>query len=261
MGLNYDVRGEGPPVVLLHGIGSRWQVFEPILAALAAKHTVYALDLPGFGGSPADLSVTASPQGYAARVAAFLAENGIESPHVVGNSMGGGVALELGRMGVASRVTAFSPVGFWGRPGVLWCQGLVTGMRWAGIHAGGVLAKLAHPVPTRTVLLTAFYGRPAQVSPERAIADVQGLAGATMFTQARDAFTGYRYAATEPGQLPDIPVTVAWGTRDILLVHATQSRRARKLMPWARHVDLPGSGHLPFNDDPVLCAQLILEGG
>ena len=259
MTLNHDRRGDGPPLVLLHGIGSRWQVFEPVIDALALRHTVYSVDLPGFGGSAADPAVTASPGGYAERLVGFFAERGIDSPHVVGNSMGGGVALELGRMGVAGRVTAFSPVGFWHTPGRLWSQGLVTGMRWAGIYVDGLLARLAQPAPIRAVLLAAFYGRPTRVTPETAMADVRALAGATMFAEARDAFSGYRFAAADQGALPDIPVTVAWGTRDILLAHGPQSRRARRFIPYASHVDLPGCGHLPFNDDPELCAGTILD--
>jgi pimeloyl-ACP methyl ester carboxylesterase len=54
-------------------------------------------------------------------------------------------------------------------------------------------------------------------------------------------------------------VTIAWGTRDVVLVHRTQSARARKVFPFARHVDLPGCGHLPFSDEPAACARLVLE--
>ena len=63
--------------------------------------------------------------GYADWLVAFLAERGVERPHVVGSSMGGAVALELGRRGAASAVTAFAPAGFWDRPGRVWAQVLL----------------------------------------------------------------------------------------------------------------------------------------
>ncbi|MGW7792940.1 alpha/beta fold hydrolase, partial [Streptomyces tricolor] len=59
--------------------------------------------------------------------------------------------------------------------------------------------------------------------------------------------------------LPGLPVTVAWGTRDRLLVRR-QGVRAKQLIPHARLVRLPGCGHCPMNDDPALVARVILDG-
>ena len=102
MSLVHDRRGSGPPLVLVHGHGLRWQEWEPVLPALAAHHEVVALDLPGFGSSPLD-GTTPSPEGYAARVEEFWGELGLERPAVAGFSMGGGVALELARRGSVTR--------------------------------------------------------------------------------------------------------------------------------------------------------------
>jgi pimeloyl-ACP methyl ester carboxylesterase len=52
MSLAYDRRGAGEPLVLLHGIGSRWQIWSRTLDALAERHEVWAVDFPGFGASP-----------------------------------------------------------------------------------------------------------------------------------------------------------------------------------------------------------------
>lgn len=251
--------GSGSPVVLVHGIGSRWQVFAPILDRLAEHHEVIAIDLPGFGASPLVDGVAPGPHGYAAWLAGWLAAEGIERPHLVGSSMGGGIALELGRAGHAASVTAFSPIGFWGAPGLRWTQSMITTMRVAGRYASPVLGRaVEHPVG-RAALLSGFFGRPTHVAPEVARADVAALAAAPAFAAARADFARYRPAADAPGRLPDIPVTVAWGTRDVVLTHRTQSARARTVLPFARHVDLPGCGHLPFSDDPDACARLILE--
>lgn len=258
--ISLERRGSGDPIVLVHGIGSRWQCFEPILDRLAETHEVVAIDLPGFGASPLVDGVEPGPRGYATWLAGWLADNGIERPHVVGSSMGGGVGLELGRQGLASAVTAFSPVGFWGQPGLRWTQALLTGL-WLGARTSGPVLNrmIGHPAG-RMALLSNMFGHPTRVPPASARADLAALAAAPAFAAARHDFAGYVLSQDDdPGALADIPVTIAWGTRDVVLVHRTQSARAREVLPFARHVDLPGSGHLPFNDDPAACARLVLE--
>lgn len=257
----HDRRGRGAPVVLVHGIGSRWQVFEPVLDLLAdAGHETIALDLPGFGASPLLPGVEPGPRGYATWLAGWLAAEGIEQPHLVGNSMGGGIALELGRAGLAASVTAFSPIGFWGRPGARWAQGLVTTMRLAGRYARPVVDHAVENKAARGPLLAPFFGHPTRVDPDVARADVAALVAAPAFPAARASFGHYTLTrGDQPGGLADIPVTIAWGTRDVLLTHRTQSARARAALPGARHVDLPGCGHLPFADDPERCARVVLE--
>ena len=258
--ISLDRRGSGDPIVLVHGIGSRWQCFEPILDRLGESHEVIAIDLPGFGASPLEGGVRPGPRGYADWLARWLTDNGIERPHVVGSSMGGGVGLELGRRGLASAVTAFSPVGFWRTAGLRWTQSVVTTLRMGARSSGPLLGRLVeHPVG-RAALLSSMFGHPTRVSPEAARGDLAGLAGATAFQAARKDFGRYFFDAHgDPGHLPEIPVTIAWGTRDVVLIHRTQSARAREALPFARHVDLVGCGHLPFNDDPDTCARLVLE--
>ena len=261
MSISHFRAGTGAPVVLVHGIGSRWQVFEPILDRLARDNReVIAIDLPGFGATPPVDGVAPGPYGYAAWLASWLAAEGIERPHLVGNSMGGGIGLELGRQGVVASVTAFSPIGFWRAPGLRWTQGLLTAMRGASTVAAPVLERAVETKPGRAALLSPFFGHPTRVDPDTARADVAGLRDAAAFAAARAAFAGYTVRpGIDLGALRDIPVTVAWGTRDVLLTHRTQSARARAALPFATHVDLPGCGHLPFNDDPALCAEVVID--
>lgn len=261
MSVALDRRGAGSPVVLVHGLGSRWQVFSPVLDLIAdAGHETIAVDLPGFGGSPLAVGVTPGPRGYAAWLTAWLAAEGIERPHLVGNSMGGGIALELGRSGVAASVTAFSPIGFWRTPGLLWTQSLLTTLRGSATVARPVFHRAMGSSVARGALLAPLFGRPTLVDPDEARDDVDGLAGGAAFAAARDSFRDYAVRpGDDPGALAGIPVTVAWGTRDVVLTHRTQSARARAALPFARHVDLPGCGHLPFNDDPGLCTDVVLN--
>ncbi|MFI5497915.1 alpha/beta fold hydrolase [Nocardia asteroides] len=253
-------RGAGSPIVLVHGLGSRWQIFAPIIDLLATQYEVIAVDLPGFGASPAQLGLRPGPRGYADWLTGWLDTNDIQAPHVVGSSMGGGIALELGRTGVASAVTAFSPVGFYRQPGLRWVQGSLTAMRAVARVAGPALDRAVEHPAGRTALLSVMFGKPAQVTPQAARIDLAGLAGAASFADARDDFATYVLAAgDDPGALARIPVTVAWGTRDLVLTHRTQSARARAVLPFARHLDLPGCGHLPFSDAPDLCVRTILD--
>ena len=88
--------GDGPDMLLLHGLGATKSSFFDTAAALSRRYTVHALDLPGFGGSskPATAPYGAT---YAAKaVIGTMDALGIERAHLVGNSMGGRVAIEVG---------------------------------------------------------------------------------------------------------------------------------------------------------------------
>ncbi|WP_244970065.1 alpha/beta fold hydrolase [Nocardia cerradoensis] len=102
-----------------------------------------------------------------------------------------------------------------------------------------------------------MFGRPWALDTRTAVETVDGVLGAPGFRSALASFDHARLR--DGGRLDRIPVTIAWGNRDILLTYRTQSRRARQWLPQARHVTLPGSGHTPFYDDPAGCAKIILE--
>ena len=259
MSLNVERRGSGTPIVLIHGIGSRWQIFEPVMDALAVQHEVIAIDLPGFGASELCPGIEPGPYGFADWLEGWLAEEGITKPHVVGNSMGGGIALEMGRRGVAASATAFSPIGFWRTPGLVWTRLLLIALRSVAKVLDPILPALAAIPPLRAALIAGVIGHPFRVAKDVAVADARGLARASGFSRTLRRFPDYRLADTdEPGGLIDIPVTIAWGTRDVLLTYRTQSAHARRVLPFVRHVPIPTAGHVPFGDAPAVCADLIL---
>src|SRR5215204_5220054 len=105
--------GSGDPLLLIHGLGSQYQVWEPVMDRLAAEREVIGVDLPGFGQSPPlPDGVEADYAAMTDAVASFLDEIGWERPHVAGNSLGGWVALELAKRGRARSVAAIGPAGF-----------------------------------------------------------------------------------------------------------------------------------------------------
>ncbi|MGW8376832.1 alpha/beta fold hydrolase [Streptomyces sp. ODS28] len=252
----YERRGDGEPVVLLHGIGHHWQAWEPVLNVLSASHDVIAPDLPGFGVSPP------LPDGLSYEIdsvvpalAAAFEALGVRRPHVVGNSLGGLLALELGLHGHARSVTALSPAGFWVDWERRWAYGVLLGMR-AGAKSlpEPAVRLLARSAAGRAALTSSIYARPGRRSPEAVVAETRALREATGFAPTLAA--GRRPDALFDGDLAHIPVTVAWGDRDMLLLKR-QGIRAKKLLPHARLVRLRGCGHVPMNDDPATVARVI----
>jgi pimeloyl-ACP methyl ester carboxylesterase len=254
--LAYDRRGSGEPLVLLHGLGSRRKAWAPVVDIVARQREVVNIDLPGFGESPADEAGTRlTVSDHADRLQRFFAECGLERPHVAGNSTGGAIALELGRRRGVRSVTAFAPIGFWGRPGEIWC-------RWA-LRAGYELGqrqpeRLQTVTGTRLSMFVFSFGRPFKAPAAEVMDAAADARDAPGFLGGLSHGLDYRFG--DPGALREMPVTIAWGRRDALLPASTQARRARRLLPWARHVSLPHCGHVPFYDDPELCAAVALRG-
>ncbi len=94
--LSYVEAGTGPPLLALHGLGGTKASFLPTLAALAETHRVIALDLPGFGESAKPIGAAYDARFMARSVIAAMDGLEIDTAHLVGNSMGGRVALEAG---------------------------------------------------------------------------------------------------------------------------------------------------------------------
>ncbi len=88
--------GRGSPVICLHGLGATKASFLPTIAALAGDWRVVAVDLPGFGESDKPLGAAYDAPYFAGAVTALLDELGFERAHLIGNSMGGRVAIEVG---------------------------------------------------------------------------------------------------------------------------------------------------------------------
>jgi pimeloyl-ACP methyl ester carboxylesterase len=258
MRLAHDISGSGPRLLLIHGIGHRRQAFDPVVPALAAHRQVVTVDLPGFGASPPlPPGATCDVAALAAAVAAFATQElGLERFHVAGNSLGGGITLELARAGVARTATAISPIGFW--------TAAEREYAVASLYATRALCRLTAPIAprllarrrVRTAMIAQMVSRQSRVAPAIALADLRGVAAAPGFERTLREIR--RYDFTRPEELR-VPVTIAWGTRDRLLL-PTQAVRARRLLPGARHVRLERAGHIPMPEDPEAVARVLLQG-
>ncbi|MFI7400379.1 alpha/beta fold hydrolase [Streptomyces sp. NPDC049541] len=255
--VSYARVGSGEPLLLLHGIGHHRQAWDPVVDILATERDVIAVDLPGFGASPAlpdglayDLPTTTAVFG------AFCEALELDRPHVAGNSLGGLLALELGRGQLARSVTALSPAGFWSEAERRYAFGVLLAMRHISRRLPlPLVERLSRSAAGRTMLTSTIYARPGRRSPEAVVAETLALAQATGFDATLRAGGTVRFT----DDIPTVPVTVAWGTRDMLLVRR-QGVRAKQIVPRARLVRLPGCGHCPMNDDPALVARVILDG-
>ncbi|MFD9906982.1 alpha/beta fold hydrolase [Streptomyces sp. NPDC059063] len=252
----YERSGSGAPLLLLHGIGHHRQAWDPVVGILAAERDVIAVDLPGFGASPA------LPDGLAYDLTsvvptlhALCGALGVERPHVAGNSLGGLLALELGREKLVRSVTALSPAGFWSEAERRYAFAMLLAMRRGAVTLSvPMIERLSRTAAGRTALTGTIYARPWRRSPEAAVAETLALRYASGFHETLAAGQDVAFRDDVPG----LPVTVAWGTRDRLLVRR-QGVRAKQAIPGARLVRLPGCGHVPMNDDPALVARVILD--
>jgi pimeloyl-ACP methyl ester carboxylesterase len=254
MDLNHRRFGTGSPLLLLHGIGMRWQWWTPVLDALAARHEVWAIDHPGFGDSP-PLAEEPTMEAHADAVEAFARTHGIEGFAVAGISMGGWIALELAKRGSVRAAVPCSPAGFW--------EGWEGPYGRASLRATYALARALAPVAdtvsapaaARVALLGQMVAHPTRVPASEVAASLRSLA-ASDFLRTMKAFAFDRFSG---GEEVSVPVTVAWGARDRLLP-PRQARRASVEIPAARVVPLPGCGHIATYDDPGLVARVVLEG-
>ncbi|MET8141661.1 alpha/beta fold hydrolase [Sphaerisporangium sp. NPDC005288] len=255
MELAYERRGDGPPLVLLHGIGHHWQAWEPVLDLLAPFRDVIAVDFPGFGASPPLPAGTPyNPETLADAVEAFCARLGVERPHVAGNSLGGYVALTLAARGVVRTATALSPAGFWAGAERFRARMLLLGLRrlCRALPAEGMRA-LAGSEVGRAASVGLVVARPGRMSPEAVIAGGKALRDAPGFDRTLASFD-----AVVPPARPKAPITIAWGDHDRLL----PPRQAVRAAKWSgRRVKLlRDCGHVPMSDDPELVARVLLEG-
>ncbi|MFJ8924228.1 alpha/beta fold hydrolase [Streptomyces sp. NPDC102415] len=254
--VSYERTGSGEPLVLLHGIGHHRQAWDPVLRILALERDVIAVDLPGFGASPALPEGLTHDLGTMVPVlGSFFDALGVVRPHVAGNSLGGLLALELGRERLVRSVTALSPAGFWTQSERRYAFGVLRAMRGAALSMPmPVIERLSRSAPGRTVLTSTIYARPGRRSPDAVVSETVALREATGFGETLDA--GRTVEFTD--DVPDVPVSIAWGSKDRLLV-PRQGVRAKRAIPGARLVRLPGCGHVPMNDDPAAVARVILD--
>jgi pimeloyl-ACP methyl ester carboxylesterase len=250
--LVYTRKGSGEPLVLIHGIGHRRQAWDPVFETLAQSYDVIAVDLAGFGESPAyPLKSSYDMDNACDNLSDNFALWGVDRPHVVGNSLGGAIALELGARGLARSVTALSPAGFFGGLNRVQTLTLLILLRVSSRLPDRVLRLVSRSALGRRLAGSTLYAHPERFTAAQVYGDALALKHCHGFE--RTIVKGVTYSFRE--QL-DVPTTIAWGTRDLILPYGS-SAIAQERLPQARHVALPHCGHVPMIDDPDLVARVI----
>lgn len=233
--------GDGEPLLLIHGLGGDRGIWAPVLDALAASHDVIAVDLPGFGASPAlGDNPPPSPVRLASALGMLLDGLDLEHVHIAGNSLGGWVGLELARQGRARSVCGIAPAGFWANP--------LPSKPFVAHHVSRALRPLVRPAlhgsgALRRGALTGVVGDPAKVPAADAVRIVRAYADGPGFVAVNRAMRAAEPLRSRDGI--DAPITLAWCELDRLV-------RPPRELPFAveREIDLPGCGHVPMWDDP-----------
>ena len=259
----YRIAGDGPAVVLVHGMLNSSSHWQSVALDLADHYTVIAPDLIGHGDSAAprgDYSLGA----HAASIRDLLTALGVERATLVGHSLGGGVAMQFFYQFPArvERLVLISSGGLGHEVSPMLRTAALPGM-------SSVLSLAAHPR-----LLDALWGV-GRLLRDRGVrhgAYVQAAARALRpleRPQAREAFLqtlravidvrGQRVSATDRLYLLEsMPTMIVWGERDntIPLEHG---RRAHEATPHSRFHVVPGAAHFPHLEAPDALAAVLRE--
>lgn len=248
--------------ILIHGLGGTKASMYETVSALAPVYTVHAIDLPGFGSSSKPARAAYDAAYFADKVFGLMDELGIERARLVGNSMGGRAALEMGltrperviALGLLAPAMAFVRKREW--------VPLVRVLR-------PELALLPHTLRRENVRASFenLFANPDRVDPDVAevVADeflrIYGSPAARLafYTAARNVYLERPFG--KDGFWPRLanlrtPALFIWGGED-RLVPAAFARRVTEALPTARNVVLRGCGHVPQVELPERTHALL----
>ena len=236
----YDLKGEGPPLVLLHGYVGDRRIWRSQIEALSDEFTVVAWDAPGYGGSsdpPEDFSLS----DFADCLAAFIEALGLGRVHLLGVSFGGGLALELYRRHTDLPMTLVLASAYAGWAGSLPPevveQGLTQALRLADLPPDRLVAELGPTMFTDSApaeLVEEFSASMRDFHPVGLRANVRAFAAADL----RDVLP--RVA---------VPTLLLYGDRDVR-APANVAHDIHAGIAGSKLVVIPGAGHACNIDAP-----------
>lgn len=247
--LRYVDIGEGnePPIVFVHGLGGNWQNWLENLPAAAQERRALALDLPGFGMSEMP-ATEVSISGYAETIVAWLDRLGLPKVVLVGNSMGGFVAAEVGiRTDLEDRLVLVAAAGI--SQTSLRRRPTMTAARVA-MTIGAVTASRSREIVSRErlrhVVMSTIFRYPGRMRPDILYEVVQG-SGKPGFLDALDALTSYDFR--DRLSEIDCPTLIIWGRQDVI-VPQRDGDEYERLIPQSRQVVMDDTGHVPMLERP-----------
>ena len=259
------VAGQGPPVLLIHGLGANKVSFLPTVSALADTHEVHAIDLPGFGRSsrPAPVGRRYSMAWFADVVNGYLIARNLDAAHVIGNSMGGRIALE---MALRHRRSVHSIVGLGPALGFDLTRPIAPLLRAVPSHWAGA-APLRVPRASIEGLVRSLFADPDILPPEHHRVAADDVVAAWQDRGHRLAvLAAARHLGMEPANGPaaywrrlrqlKAPSYWVFGEEDRLVASRYASRVAAAV-PDAVVETWPGVGHVPQFEAPTRTASAV----
>ncbi|MEA2353876.1 MAG: hypothetical protein QOD61_5 [Solirubrobacteraceae bacterium] len=253
--------GEGEPLLLLHGFKGTWHQWAQIIPALETGYEVIAPTLPGHhGGPPFEKTGALRLDDAGDAVETQLDALGVGTAHIVGNSMGGGLALELAKRGRARSVVALAPSGGWradsGESRRL-ARFFVRQRRL--VRAGrAALPMVMGQSATRRLAMRDVMWRGERMAPRAAIDMVMFSMRCAIEGRVIEALFAER-AAIDGLEDVRVPTLIAWPEHDRILPMKRHAERFRTEIPGAEFVVLAGTGHVPMWDAPQLVVDTINE--
>lgn len=254
--------GEGDPLVLVHGFTATWKCWKPVLADLVARFDVFAPTLHGHDGGPDAPDGPAHTISEAANhLETLLDEQGIETAHFAGNSMGGALSLEMAKRGRARSVVAISPGGGWEEHDTAEPERIV---KWfarnqaLGKRTERHLVRVMRRPGLRRLALRDVMVRGDQVPADDAVELARSSIRCAVVDDVFETIRSGQARLLDLDRI-EVPVLLAWGTKDRILPLEKHSAYFRRSIPAVQYRELPGVGHTPMWDDPNGIAALIAD--
>jgi pimeloyl-ACP methyl ester carboxylesterase len=248
------------PLILIHGFTdspSTWDALRPLLEP---HHDVLAPATLGHcGGAPVPEEMPSPLLAMVDDLERQMDAAGIDRAHLVGSSLGGQLAIELGARGRALSVVALAPGGGWEDEAAVkkvmaYFQRTSKITPWAARNARRIVSRPR----LRKLALRDVVAHGERVPPSIAAALITNAADCAMFDPMTESVGGGSWRSEELAPIA-APVRVVWGTKDRVLPPDKAAGHWRGALADAEWVELDGLGHLPHLDDPLRVAQLILE--
>jgi pimeloyl-ACP methyl ester carboxylesterase len=249
--------GAGPDLILLHGLLGTASTWELTIPSLAEESTIYAVDALGIGESERVPGIDATLEAQASRIVKFMDISAIRCADFLATSHGGAVALTLAAK-YPTRVRNLmlhAPANPFSRLADPLVRFYLSGL---GIWFAQRVASL--PEPMQALALGRMYGDPTQLrdgSLEKYINSLR-VPGTVAYVLSilKTWFDDMAKLELALDQVRRFPTLLLWGDRD-RAVSLESAQKLRRCFDWAELVELPGTGHLPYEECPETLTRLV----
>jgi pimeloyl-ACP methyl ester carboxylesterase len=254
----YQTSGSDEPLVLIHGLGSAATAWKPIIPKLEKRFKVIAVDLPGHGSADWIDHRSLEPEVLAKLVFDLMDENGVEKFNLIGNSLGGWVALEMAAMNPerVKSLVGLAPAGLWHNPARTRSRYALSKVMADSLK--GVAPKLLKVRFARKIGFKPFSPNWSTLDLEICVDAVLALANCHGYYHTWDAMLHHKFDKAIPST---VPTTIIFGDSDWTL--PIENSQEQSLAPsHCKWIVLSECGHAPMWDRPdEVISEIFLTAG